>query len=338
MADAVPLRIPLPDVLDALEEALRPRGFSVPRAATCARLFAEASLDGVASHGLGRFPRFVQQIDRGLVHPAHEPVHVATFGAWERWDGRLGPGNLNALACTERAMAIAEAHGIGCVALANTNHWMRGGSYGWHAAGRGAALIAWTNTIPNMPPWGGLAPHLGNNPLVVAVPHGDAPVVLDMAMSQFSYGRMEVLAERGEQLPVPGGFDDQGQLTADPGTVLSTQRVLPAGYWKGAGLSLVLDLLAATLSDGRAAVDIAGQGEEYGVSQVFIALHLPRAGTAAERIVQRVIDDLASAAPADPAHPVRYPGEQVLRTRAVNLAAGVPVDARVWATIQGLCG
>ncbi len=46
----------------------------------------------------------------------------------ERWDGKLGPGNLNAYHCMDRAIKLAGQHGIGCVALANTNHWLRGGT------------------------------------------------------------------------------------------------------------------------------------------------------------------------------------------------------------------
>lgn len=335
MSDLTTLHVPLDEVAGRLETILVQRGFSAARAATCARLFAEASLDGVASHGLQRFPRFVAHIDRGIVRPDSAPVMVRSFGAIERWDGQLGPGNLNALASTERAMAIARGHGIGCVALANTNHWMRGGSYGWHAATHGLGLIAWTNTLPNMPPWGGTAPRLGNNPLVVAVPNGDVPVVLDMAMSQFSYGRLELYAGRGETLPHPGGFDADGRLTSEPAAILESQRTLPAGLWKGAGLSLVLDLLAAVLADGSATVDIGARSEEFGVSQVFIAFDVGRDGGAAQ-VVARVLDDLASCPAADHARPVRYPGEQVRRARAEHLRMGVPVTAATWNAILAL--
>ena len=329
------LRIPARDATATLERILRARGFSQPRAATCARLFVEATIDGVASHGLNRFSRFIGQVDRGIVVPDAEPVLVEAHGAWERWDGQVGPGNLNALASTERAMVLAATNGIGCVALANTNHWMRGGSYGWHAAQGGMALLAWTNTLPNMPPWGGVEPRLGNNPLVVAVPRGDAPVVLDMAMSQFSYGRMEMAARRGEPLPLAGGFDAGGCLTADPSEILQSQRTLPMGYWKGAGQALVLDLLAAMLSGGSATVDIGTRSEETGVSQVFIAVDVTKAGDQAS-LVQRVLDDLADTTPIDPAQPVRHPGAQVLRVRADNREHGVPVDEDVWRGVLAL--
>ena len=92
---------------------------------------------------------------------------------------------------------------------------MRGGQYGLRAADSGCIGIAWTNTTPNMPAWGCARDAiLGNNPLVIAVPRAGGPVLLDMAMSQFSYGKLEAYAARGEELPAPGGYDAEGQSDA----------------------------------------------------------------------------------------------------------------------------
>jgi 3-dehydro-L-gulonate 2-dehydrogenase len=333
------LRLPFDDIADELTRVLESLGFAPPRARQSATLFAETQLDGVASHGLNRFPRFVRQVRAGVVDVAAVPELVASHGSWQQWDGRLGPGNLNAAFATTRAIALAREHGIGLVALRNTNHWMRGGTYGWQAALAGFAFIGWTNTTPNMPPWGTVTRKLGNNPLVVAVPRDHAPVVLDMAMSQFSYGKMERLALRGEPLPLPGGYDADGHLTTDPAAILETWRPLPTGYWKGASLAMALDLLAATLSGGLTTREIgAAGGEEHALSQVFIAIDIARpAGTAAvSAVVSAVIDDLHAAVPAPDGSPARYPGESVLRTREDNRRHGVPVDETVWKEICGM--
>ena len=118
--------------------------------------------------------------------------------------GGGGPGNLNAQASMSRAMALGREHGIGCVALGNTNHWMRGGTYGWQAADAGMIGICWTNTLANLPAWGAKMPGLGNNPLVIAVPRPEGHVVLDMAMSQFSYGAL-ARVPRGRKAAAGGG-------------------------------------------------------------------------------------------------------------------------------------
>jgi len=333
------MRVPFDDLRGELERVLVAVGFATDRASLVARLFAEASLDGIASHGLNRFPRFVRQVKAGTVDPAAGAALLEACGAWERWDGRRGAGNLNAWVCTERAVALARLHAVGCVGLANTNHWMRGGTYGWQAASAGCALLAWTNTMPNMAPWGARERRVGNTPLVIAVPRGDAPVVFDMAMSQFSYGRLEGLSGAGLPTPVPGGWDERGDLTTDPAAILKSGRVLPTGFWKGSALALVLDLLAMACSGGRATHEISPDPElETGLSQVFLAINLGRASGPADLSgrVTAVIDNLLAATPLDPAAPVRYPGEHVLRTRRENLHCGVPVDDVIWRDVCAL--
>lgn len=331
-------RIPFVEVITELVRVLAARGFAPDRARRAATLFAEAHADGVASHGLNRFPRFVRQVRDGHVIPGAEPVLAAAFGPWEQWDGQLGPGMLNAADATARAIALAREHGLGLVALRNTNHWMRGGSYGWQAARAGLAFIGWTNTTPNMPPWGTTSPRLGNNPLVIAIPCDETPLVLDIAMSQFSYGKLELLQLRGEPLPMPGGFDADGRLTTDPGAILQTGRPLPIGAWKGAGLALALDLLAALLSSGATTSEIGTRPDEYGLSQVFLALDVarPSGPDAVAHLVARIVEDLHTATAAPDGGAARYPGEQVVRVRADNLARGLPVDDEVWRAIREL--
>jgi 3-dehydro-L-gulonate 2-dehydrogenase len=325
------LRIPYEELHQTLAGALRKLGFDEPCAFLCARLFAETTLDGVYTHGLSRFPRFVRMIRAGRIDIHATPELVRSHGSLERWDGRCGPGNLNAWHSMDRAMALARGCGAGAVALANTTHWMRGGSYGWQAAEAGFIGVCWTNTMPNLPQWGSAEALLGNNPLVFAVPRQRGHVVLDMAMSQFSYGALASYRERGEALPVDGGFDSAGRLTRDPAAIEASGRPLPAGYWKGSGLSLVLDMIAAVLSGGLATHQITRDPErETGISQFFLALDPAGLGPggADTEIADRIVDSLEA----------RYPGQGTLKLRAENLALGVPVDPAVWREVQEMNG
>ncbi|ADW68800.1 3-dehydro-L-gulonate 2-dehydrogenase [Granulicella tundricola] len=328
------LRVSYADLEQALTSTLIPLGFTPARAGLCARLFTETTCDGVYTHGLNRFPRFLATIRNGVVNPTAEPTLTSAFGAIERWHGNRGAGNLNAHASMARAIALARTHGIGCVALAQTNHWMRGGTYGWQAADQGLFAISFTNTLPNLPVWGSSAPTLGNNPLVLAIPRPEGRnIVLDMAMSQYSYGTLTAYAKRGAQLPYPGGFDAQGNMTTDPAAIEQTARALPIGLWKGSGLSLTLDLIAAMLSGGLATHQIETDSlKETGLSQLFLAID-PTHITDPEALAQtatQAIADLQSATPIDPSRPPRYPGEETLRLREENLRLGIPVEEEIW--------
>jgi 3-dehydro-L-gulonate 2-dehydrogenase len=327
------IRVPVADLTATLLRVLNDLGLAGEEAELCARLFVEASADGVLSHGVHRFPRLVRMIRDGVVDVTARAEPVARHGPLERWDGRRGMGNVNAHRCMARAIELAGEHGLGCVALAESNHWMRGGSYGWQAVEAGMIGICWTNTMPNLPPWGAAHARLGNNPLVIAVPRKEEPVVLDMAMSQFSYGALEAYRRRGEPLPVPGGFDADGELTRDAGAIEATGRALPIGFWKGSGLALMLDLVAAMLAGGRGTHQIPDDPfAETGVSQLFLAIapgalgDPARADAIADGIVEHYLGDPSGG-------DVHYPGQRTRETRRQNLAAGIPVDPEIWEEI-----
>jgi 3-dehydro-L-gulonate 2-dehydrogenase len=332
------VRIPFDQMESEFSRILHMLGFPTDKANVCAHIFVENSLDGVYTHGVNRFARFVQYVKDGHIQIQAEPTKQHSAGALEQWDGHLCPGPLNALACTERAIELARKYGIGCVALRNTNHWMRGGTYARKAAKAGFLFIGWTNTIANMPVWGSVDCHLGNNPFVLGLPYQGEAVVLDMAMSQFSYGTLEAHKLRGRQLVVPGGYDLDGKLTTDPSAILESQRILPMGYWKGSGLALLLDLLATVLSGGLSTEEISKQGVEYALSQVFVIIDASQLSNHSNMadMVNSILQDYHSSSVVAESQTVLYPGERVLRVRKENLKNGIPVDKVVWEEIQRL--
>ena len=331
-------RVPYQDMFNEFLRVLLKYGFRRDRAELCARLFADASRDGVPSHGLNRFPVFIGDVRQGTVKIHAEPVLVESFGALERWDGQQGPGPLNAHFCMGRAIELARQASMGCVALKNTNHWQRAGNYGWQAAEAGCIGICWTNTMALMPPWGAKERRLGNNPLVIAVPRPGGHVVLDMAISQFSGGKVHIYRTRGELLPVEGGYDREGRLTRDPDEIAKSQRPLPIGYWKGSGLALMLDLVVSLLSGGRATHEIGKLNHETSVSQMFMAFDLARLapGSLAGRVVNDVVDSVHAAEPAGENSTVLYPGERALAERRENLERGIPVEPSLWQNVREL--
>src|SRR5450432_1648382 len=162
---------------EQFEAILFKKGFTKERANECAVIFTANSIDGIYTHGVNRFPRFVQYIKDGFVIAGATPSLTHKFGGIEQWNGNSGPGILNALEVTKTVIDLSKQHGIGCVALSNTNHWMRGGTYGWKAAKEGVVFIGWTNTIANMPAWHASDSRLGNNPLVIALPYKEEAIV-----------------------------------------------------------------------------------------------------------------------------------------------------------------
>src|SRR5687768_8505489 len=77
------------ELKDEMKRVLLGHGFAPEKAEICAHIFAENSRDGVHSHGINRFPLFVQYIQEGLVSVENEPVEVGRSGLIEHWDGQL---------------------------------------------------------------------------------------------------------------------------------------------------------------------------------------------------------------------------------------------------------
>ena len=312
--------------------------FSEEKAKLMANVHTESTLDGVNSHGINRVPLFIEYVEKGLIKIDAEAEKVETFGSIERWDGRLGPGIVNATKCTNRAIELAKLHGMGMVALRNTNHWMRGGTYGRQAAEADCISILFTNTQPNMPPWGGKDSRIGNNPFVVSIPREEGHVVLDMAISQFAFGKINDYKLRGEKLPFAGGWDDNNELSNDPEKISLKERGLPIRYWKGSALSIILDMLATLLSAGNSTYQIGLNEFETGISQVYLCIY-PKVFNDKElqhKLINEIIDYTHDAAPMHPGDKIYYPGERSSITRAMSLKDGIPVSNSVWKKIEEL--
>jgi 3-dehydro-L-gulonate 2-dehydrogenase len=110
------------------------------------------------------------------------------------------------------------------------------------------------------------------------------------------------------------------------------------GYWKGSGLSLLLDVLSTILSGGLSVKQITDRGSEHGLSQVFIAADISSLGN--QHLIPKAINDIMqdyhSSKPASEGGAILYPGERVLQSRKENSEIGIPVNQTVWNEILSL--
>jgi 3-dehydro-L-gulonate 2-dehydrogenase len=332
------IRISSAEMKTVLESLFIKYSFTKEQAETLANIHTESTIDGIFSHGINRVPVFIDYVKKGLIKIDATAIPVASMGCMERWDGNLASGVLNALKCTDQAINLAKTHGMGLVALRNTNHWMRGGTYGWRAAEQGCISILFTNTIPNMPAWGGKENRLGNNPLVISIPRKEGHVVLDMALSQFSFGKMQSLELKNEELPFYGGWDSSNNLSKSPKDIIDSGRALPVGYWKGSALSMVLDMLATLLSAGNSTYKIGLKKTETALSQVFMCIDptiYPEADFQ-ENLLNEIIQYTQECSPIKTGTKTFYPGERTLITRVKSKKEGMQVNIKIWEEILQL--
>ena len=132
------------------------------------------------------------------------------------------------------------------------------------------------------------------------------------------------------------GYDVNGVPTNDPVKINESQMMMPMALWKGSALSIMIDLMAASLSLGRASHVIGtAAGGEKGVSQVFICIN-PAAvidPDAMDAQIEDTVAYLSSLEPMQGMGGVHAPGENLERTRAHNLENGIPVTEETWVKI-----
>ncbi|MHB0877140.1 MAG: Ldh family oxidoreductase [Anaerolineae bacterium] len=332
------MRLRYQQLVDVIDVALASAGVPAAVREVEAEITAEADLLGVPSHGVALLPPLLAAIGAGSVKAAPQPSVVRERGATCVVDTDSGPGRYGALWSMERAIERASRHGVGVCLATNMAHWGRGHAYAYRAALAGMVGICATNAMTNMLAYGSSKPLLGNNPLAIGIPRAAAedPIVLDMAMSQAAIGKIATYAREGREVPAGWGLDESGRPTTDPTAVLASHLVLPMGEHKGAGLSLMIELLTGALAGGLLSYEIAlgPGGLDTGTSKAFLVLDVSALGER-DRFVARTNDLLAYLRQHDDAEtPFQYPGERGWRTRERYLAEGIPIHPQIVAQLE----
>ena len=283
-----------------------------------ARLVADslvrADLWGHQSHGVMRLSWYVARIRAGVVHAVTEPELIVDAGAVAVLDGRDGVGQVIASRAAHEAIRRAKLHGVGAVAVRNSNHFGTAAYFTRLAPPEGCIGLLTTNASPAMAPWGGRKKTVGNNPWSVAAPAGSRPpMVLDIANTVVARGKVFLARQRG--LPIPAGWaiNAAGEPTTDPAEALAG-IILPMGEHKGYSISVALDVLSGVLTGSAFGTGVHGpyQTEHRGgCGHLMIALNIEAFLPPAEfnARMERLITELKSVPLAKGFDEVFYPGE-----------------------------
>lgn len=311
-------------------------GLRAADALTIGRDLVAANLRGIDSHGVSRVPMYLERLRRGVVKPQPEITVTPVAAAVALVDGDDGMGFLAARRAMDEAMALAEASGIGMVGVRRSTHYGMAALYVLQAIERGFLAMAFTNSSPAIPVWGGRTAFLGASPMAVGVPGGEnsPPYLLDMAMTVIARGKIRLAATHG--LPIAEGLalDAEGAPTTDAARAFEGV-CLPFGGMKGAGLAMMMELMAGVLTGanyaGRVKSLYFDHSDPQNVGHLFFAirpdLFLPREAFAAR------MDDFAALAkacpPAKGVEEILIPGEPEERMAALRRKTGIPLSPEV---------
>ncbi|MGH9359381.1 MAG: Ldh family oxidoreductase [Terriglobia bacterium] len=322
--------------LTVFTEALFEQAGLSPRdAAVVADGLLKANLRGVDSHGVSRIPVYLARLRGSVVNPRPNVVTTRVAQAAALIDGDNGMGFIVGRRAMEEAIALASESGVGLAGARHSTHFGMAALYVLQAIEAGYIALAFTNSSPAIPAWGGRTTFLGASPLAAGIPGGSlAPYVLDMAMTVIARGKIRLAAMHGQPIPEGLALDTEGRPTQDAKKAFEGV-LLPFGGVKGAALAMLMDLLAGVFTGagygGEVAPLYSSSLEAQNVGHLFIAmrpdLFMPR-----ETFNQRMdifADRVKNLPRAAGFAEILMPGEPEERTEELRRATGIPISAEV---------
>jgi LDH2 family malate/lactate/ureidoglycolate dehydrogenase len=312
-----------------------------------ARLVADslvtADLWGHQSHGVMRLSWYVDRIRAGVMKAVTDPETVSDTGALVLVDGHDGVGQVLAASAAREAAGRAREHGVGVVAVRNSNHFGTAAYFTRMAARGGCVAILTTNASPAMAPWGGRRKTVGTNPWSIAAPAGKHDVmVMDIANTAVARGKVYLARQRGEPIPVGWATDADGVPTTDPGAAIAGM-ILPMAGHKGYAISLMMDVLSGVLTGSAFGAAVSGPYQterRSGCGHLFIALDVAAFGDpdGFTRRMEQLVDEVKSVPLARGFDDVFLPGELEARAARQNLAQGLSLPQQTLDDLRELAG
>ncbi|MGH9839707.1 MAG: Ldh family oxidoreductase [Blastocatellia bacterium] len=252
-------------------------GMSREDAALLAETLVAADLRGVHSHGVLRVPDYIHKLTAGGVDPRGQPRVVKNSPAAIVVDGGNSMGQIGSAFAMRQVIERARAANLAAAAVRGSNHCGALAYFAMLALPENMIGVATTNALPTMAPWGGADKILGINPLAIAIPAGEEDrVVLDIAFSASSHGKLRVYHQKNHPIPPDWAFDADGRPTTDAGAALDG-LLQPIGGYKGTGLALVMGVLSTLLSGASYGTELGNMidGPRAGADgHFFLALNV----------------------------------------------------------------
>jgi len=172
---------------------------------------------------------------------------------------------------------------------------------------------------------------MATSPIAIAVPSGAGPIVLDMATSTISNGKILQARATGTALPPGTVLTAAGEPTTD---AKDAEILLPLGGPKGSGLALMFEMLASVLAGAPIQAPALGpekRTRHTGNTAMFVIdidtfRPLFDFKTDAETLAG-VIKALPRQAGFEE---ILLPGERGSRAEAARRKTGIPIPPKLW--------
>lgn len=318
-------------LIDFVAAIFQSEGMRPADARTVADILVWADLRGVESHGVERVPRYAALLKGGQMQAAAEPELQAVAGSAFRIDSRKSMGPVAMIKALEEAEPRARANGVALGIVANSTHTGAIGYYAEWAAKRGLAAIVICAGMPLMAWPGTKVPSVSTSPIAIGVPGGpDGVMVFDMSTAIAASGRLRKALADNTPIPEGWALDAEGNPATDPAKAVTS---LPVGGVKGAGLSLMIEILCGVLGGVPVVAPMAQPGAKkpHSANGMVILIDIGKFRPLGDFTgdVDILANTMKSLAHYEDAELVRMPGERGNAEMRRRLAEGIPVNARL---------
>ncbi|HYE52030.1 MAG TPA: Ldh family oxidoreductase [Azospirillaceae bacterium] len=332
-----PVRLTLEEAERLAFDALVACRTAPGNARATARALVAAEADGQKGHGMSRVPSYAAQARVGKVDGFAVPAVTKAAPSALRVDANLGFAYPALDLAIAELAPLAKAQGIAAASIHRSHHFGQAGRTVERLAEAGLVALIFGNSPKAMAFWGGKAPMMGTNPVAFACPLPDqAPLVVDLALSEVARGRIMAADKAGERIPEGWALDADGNPTTDPKAALKGS-MLPIGGAKGSALALMVEVLAVALTGGsygwEATSLLDAEGGPPNLGHLILAID-PEPLSAGAFLPRMAALLTALAAEQGP----RLPGVRRLENRERAAREGVSLPPALMAEIGALAG
>ena len=270
------IRMTLEEVGELAQAALGGSGASPANAASVSRSTVLAERDGIRSHGLMYVPIYSEHVSCGIVDGGAVPLVERTRCGSITVDARSGFAHPAIDAGWNVLSKAARENGVAAMTIYNSYNCGVLGHHAERLAEEGLLGLCFTHAPASIAPVGGRKRVIGTNPFAVGVPdgNGNALIVIDQSASAIAKSEIMLRARTGEPIESHWAFDEQGRPTTDASMALKGSMA-PSGGYKGFGVGLMVEIMAACLSGAVLSKDaspFAGtEGGPPNTGQCFLA-------------------------------------------------------------------